>query len=354
MTKIAVIGDSHFGVRQGDPDFLEFQIQWMVKVIKDAYNMGIRTVVQVGDMMDVRKQLDVRVGNAITDRILPLLDQYKMELIVITGNHNIFYRDNNAINNLWFMKHHPRVRIITEHEYDPVLGIQFLGWINKNNLEAQMQVVSHTQAKYLFAHLELTDFPMMKGVVAVHGQSATLFKKFDKVVTGHYHTISEIGNVHYTGSPYHLTWADFPDGTNRGWFVFDTDNGSMELIKNTEDQSLFAVHNYDPNHKYEEADLAKYAGKIVRYVVKDKGATRNYSKFLELLRNVKTIEYNIIDETIVVKSEKSTEAFDPSKMLTNMGQIVQEYSEKLAATVPGADVAVTKGITMDLYERANA
>lgn len=352
--KIAVHGDWHFGVRQGDPDFLEFQLNWLKKAIRDAYNMGIRTIIQVGDGFDVRKQLDVRVGQRFSQEILPLLEKHNMELICLTGNHNIFYRDSNAIRNTWFIEHHPNVVVVEENQYIPVLDALCLSWVNKNNIEAQMKAVADSKARFLFGHLELTDFPMMKGVVATHGQSADLFKKFDKVVTGHYHTISEIGNVHYTGSPYHLTWADYPDGTNRGWFIFDSDNGSMELIANDEDQSLFAVVHYDPEHKYEVKDLTKYAGKIVRFVVKDKGDTRRYNRFLEALREVKFIEYNIVDETIITKDDKAKETFDPSKMLTNMAQIVTDYAVNLASTVPGADVETTKTITVDLYEKAVA
>lgn len=348
--KYGVIGDMHFSCRGGDIDFLNFQLEWLEKSLKQMKEKGIGTVIQAGDFFDTRKVLDNRVGQTLYQQLPKMLEKYDMKMIIIIGNHSIFYRDNNEIHNLYMFENEPRIHIVVEHE--EIDGILYLGWLNKNNLDKNMQVVAQSTAKYLVGHLELEAFPMMRGVVAVHGQDASLFKKFDKVISGHYHIVSEIGNIHYTGSPYELTWGDV-DGSERGWFVFDTDQNTMELIPNTKEQTLFAVHYYDPEHKYEVSDLEKYNGKIVRYVVKDKGDTRRYNRFLEAVKAIKPIDYSIIDETIVKKSDKVEQKFDPSKMLTNMSQIVVDYSSKLAETVQGADVNVTKQITVDLYQKAN-
>lgn len=348
--KYGVIGDLHWNVKGGDVDFLNFQVKWWKKSLKKMHEMGIKHILQTGDILDVRKQIDVRVGNVITREILPELDKYDMMMTLITGNHDIFLRDSNSIRNTWFFEDNPRIHIIPEfHEEDNIL---FLSWINKNNVEYQMKAVERSNAKYLIGHLELVNFPMSPGVVASHGQDASLYKKFDKVLSGHYHGKCSIGNIDYVGAPYALTWGDYSDMDNKGWHVFDTDTGSLELIKNDEDDTLFAVHEYDPEHKYVPEDLQKYNGKIVRYVVKDKGQTRAYTKFLEAVRQVKAIDYQIIDETIVIKTEKNATDFDPSKMLTNMSQIVVDYSAKLAESTAGADVDITKSITADLYQRS--
>jgi hypothetical protein len=192
---------------------------------------------------------------------------------------------------------------------------------------------------------------MYKGIPAVHGQDGNLFSKFEKVITGHYHTVSNIGNITYVGSPYHLTWADYPDGVERGWFTFDTESGKLELVKNRPDQSLFAVFNHDPEVKYEKKDLEHLAGKIVRIVVKNKGDTRRYNAFLSLLREIKFIEYRIVDETIVEKKEVVA-PINPQNMLTDLGKFITDYSARLAATVPGADVELTRSISLELYQKA--
>jgi metallophosphoesterase superfamily enzyme len=349
MSLYAIVGDSHFDVRGGDIDFLDFQIKWHLDVFRQCKAMGIKTVVQVGDFLNNRKTVDVRVMDRILNELLPALDEFDLDLFLLAGNHNIYYRDSNDIHNLNFMEHHSRVTVIKE--WGEANGILYLGWLNKNNTDELMKVVANSKAKYCFGHLELAEFPMYKGIPAVHGQDGNLFSKFEKVITGHYHTVSNIGNITYVGSPYHLTWADYPDGVERGWFTFDTESGKLELVKNRPDQSLFAVFNHDPEVKYEKKDLEHLAGKIVRIVVKNKGDTRRYNAFLSLLREIKFIEYRIVDETIVEKKEVVA-PINPQNMLTDLGKFITDYSARLAATVPGADVELTRSISLELYQKA--
>lgn len=350
MSKVGIIGDMHFGVRGGDIDFLEFQMNWLYKTLKDMKARGINRVIQVGDMLDNRKMLDVRVGWYLTHRFLPMLDELNMVFDSLVGNHNIFYRESNEIHNLWFMQSHPRFRVIQENLEEE--GLLMLGWVNKNNLAEQMSVVANSKAGVCLGHFEFTDFPMYKGVLASHGADVEPFKKFKKVVTGHYHTVSEIGNIIYVGSPYHLTWSDYPDGVERGWFELDTETGSISLHKNEETDSLFSIFHYDHEAKYEASDLKHLAGRIVRIVVKDKGDTRKYNKFLALLNEIKFIEYKIVDETII--TDKPKETIDPQKMITNTLGVLTDYTVKLAETVQGADIDLTKNIAVDLYQRASS
>ncbi len=349
--KLAILGDSHFQVRGGDLDFLEFQLKWHERMFAEMQKQGITTCVQVGDFMDNRKVLDVRVGQYLTKRFLPLLEKYDIRFFTLLGNHNLFYRESVQIHNLWFLEHHSRFNVINSPQ--TMFGnILMLPWICKENQEACMQAVSNGTEQICIGHLELTDFPMYKGVMATTGLDPLAFKRFELVVSGHYHTVSKIGNIHYTGSPYHLTWADYPDDTERGWFVLDTEKKEMDMQHNTQNDSLFAIHEYDPAMKYEPALLQHLAGKIVRFIVSDRGDTKKYNKFLASIKEVKMIEYKIVDETII-DIKQTTATIDTSLLIANTLTAITDYAGSLAETVDGADVNMTKEIARDLYERAN-
>ena len=53
------------------------------------------------------------------------------------------------------------------------------------------------------------------------GMDASVFSKFDRVFSGHYHMKSTKDNVTYLGNPYQLYWNDY--ASKRGFHVFDTD-----------------------------------------------------------------------------------------------------------------------------------
>ena len=345
----AIIGDGHFGVRSGDLAFLEFQCKWWVDTINKIADMGIKTIAQVGDLFDNRKVLDVRVAQYFLDRVVNALELRGVKMIITVGNHNIYYRESNQIHNLFFLKDHPNIRIVQESvEIDNVL---FLGWINKSNQEAQMKKVAESSMSYCFAHLEPVDMPMYKGLVATHGMDMAPFKKFKKVYSGHYHTISREGNIVMVGSPYHLTWADYPDGINRGWFELDTVTGSEVFHPNTVDQSLFCIFNHNPEEKYHEVDMKVLKGKIARVVVNDKGETRAFNKFISLLAAAGAIEYKIIDNT-AIKPDQSKTGIDPAKMLVNVAGVISDYTFELAGTVAGADAHKVKDMTINIYNKA--
>jgi hypothetical protein len=100
------------------------------------------------------------------------------------------------------------------------------------------------------------------------------------------------------GTPYHITWGDVQDGTNRGFWTIDTETDELTLHKNDEFMTLFSVIEYDKTVKYDEDYFAPYVGTIVKALVKDKDDPKHYKKFVDQLAKTKLIDYKIIDTTI--------------------------------------------------------
>jgi metallophosphoesterase superfamily enzyme len=355
--KYGVIGDLHFGVRNGNKEFLDFQIAWLWKSMRQMKAQGISIAIQVGDMFDNRKSVDALVGQTVDREVTNMLEELDMTMIILVGNHNIYYRDHNDVTNMWFFEKNPRIKLVHEsseiqHPGGPKMLM--LGWINKNNYEAMTKAVAVSDAEYCFGHLEFEGFPMYKGVLATHGMSPVMFKKFKKVVTGHYHTISQDGNVFYTGSPYHLTWSDYPDGLERGWFLLDTVSGEYSLQRNGPKDTLFHIFEYDHNKKVEDQDLSPLIGKIGRVVVHDTSDTKKYNKFLAALRELKVIECKVVDKTIIDEKNKEQVAVDTSKIVGgNIMNTIVSYAVDLAKTVQGADESIVKSMTVELYNGAS-
>lgn len=309
MSKIAIIGDMHFGVKGGNQAFLDFQFYWLEEALKRIQAEGITRIIQTGDMFDVRPYMKFNVMHVMITKFKPLLKKYGIKnFIVYAGNHDLFYRDSNDIASIdilnllnsddesifWIIKD-------TVETWQDVDGatFAFVPWLNKNN---QAELLSQIPPKtdYVFGHFEMVGMPMVPGGASCeHGLQIQSFKKHKRVISGHFHTISTHMNCTMVGTPYHLNWGDTLDGTNRGFWVLDTKKDTLTLHKNEDHMTLFSVIEYDPKESYDEKFFAPYAGTLVKVLVKEKGDTKHYKKFSELLSKAELIDYKIIDTTMV-------------------------------------------------------
>lgn len=346
--KKAFIGDLHFGVKGGDKNFLEFQVNYLKKKLDLMASWGIKTLYQLGDSFDNRKQTQSTVQQGMID-VIEHADKLGIHIVFLVGNHNTFYTDRNDIHNLKTFEKYPNVTIVTEFaEIDDFL---VLGWINRTNSEQIEAAVAASTKKYCLMHAEFTGFDMYNGIKAKGGSSVVPYRKFDKVLTGHYHTVSTDGNVTYVGSPYALTWMDFVDGDNRGFWVLDDVSGEFSLIKNEKFETLFFEHDYNPEHDYSSADFANYTGKILKFHVKEVEDQAHYDKFVALLNSVLYIDRRIIDHRILSKVDHNT--IDVTDMHITPLLVIQDYV-KAEALENGLDIENAVSLATELYTNASS
>ena len=112
-----------------------------------------------------------------------------------------------------------------------VLGkdFHFLPWINSENYEQFMQYIEECSGA-MIAHLEVEGFSMFKGMTSQSGLDPDIFKNYDIVFSGHYHTRSKKKNIQYVGAPYEMCWSDADDP--RGFAVFDTETNDYFFVDN--------------------------------------------------------------------------------------------------------------------------
>ena len=213
--KIAIITDQHFGARKGSKLFHQYFKQFYDDIFFPTLEKeGITTVVDTGDTFDNRRGIDFWALDWAKEHYFDRLRDMGITVHTIVGNHTAYYKNTNEINTIGLL--------LSEYEniicYDKATEIKLdklntllIPWINPENEEETHSVINNTKCNVAMGHLELTGFNANKYVVMEHGADRDIYKKFDQVFSGHYHTRSHQDNIHYLGNPYEIYWTDVDD-----------------------------------------------------------------------------------------------------------------------------------------------
>lgn len=307
--RVAICGDLHFGFKNGNSYFLEYQKEWLsCHFLPELKKQGISVLIQTGDFFDIRKHMPLNVMDMVLNW---LPDQLKKNgitsLIAPSGNHDLYYRDTNSISSLDILKT-LTTNDLSVDVYSENVGVKyihgkrfaFLPYLNK--VPKQKLLDELTELKdidYLIAHLDVIGSLMMVGHVCEDGVELSSFNDYRRIISGHFHIPSEHRNLTYTGAPYQLSWGDVSDGLPRGFYVLNTDTDALEFIPNPEYMTLFSVIEYDPNEKYKDDSFSLYQGNIVKVLVKEKKDEKHFKQFCKILSTTSFIDYKIIDSSSV-------------------------------------------------------
>lgn len=317
---IAVLGDTHFGARNDSPHFHDHFRKFYEEVFfPELKQRGITTVIQLGDLFDRRKHINFTTLKACREYFFDRIKEEGIDLHVLVGNHDVFYRNTNEVNSVELLQSSMEglqcYTEPTEVEFDGQ-NIAIIPWINQTNAEQVDKFIADTKAQVAVAHLELQGFEMQRGVVMDHGMSANSFAKFDVVMTGHYHHKSHKGNIHYLGTPYQLTWADW--GDERGFHVFDTASREIEFVRNP--HSMFHKICYDDKDKevgyIDTFAPSTYAGTLVKLIVKNKTNPVWFDQLVDRFESVKVCDIQVVEDQL-------------SALLADDGEIVGDVEDTL-------------------------
>lgn len=305
--KVALITDTHFNFKKGNKIFHEYFEKFYKNIFFPTLEKyGIDTVIHMGDIFDNRKNTDYWSIDWTKKVILEPLKKYNVYLTV--GNHDIFYKNTTHLNSpVLLLDNYTNINVITSAKTINLKGtdILFLPWITSNDEQATFNHIRETSARVAMGHLELNGFYPQRNHVQTGGMDNTIFSKFDRVFSGHYHTRSDNGKIFYIGNPYELYWSDYND--KRGFGIFDTDTYELEYIDNP--YQMFKIINYRDDAVY---NLNEYDNCIVKLIIKEKKDKIKYEKFLDWLleqniQDLKIIEDVIINDDIDVEHEVQNE-----------------------------------------------
>ena len=303
MPKIAMITDTHFGCRNDNKalhQYFEKSFKWFFNELESR---GIRSIYHLGDLYDRRKYINFLTASKSREYFLDEIDRKQYQCHIITGNHDIYWKNTSEINALDELVSGRYNTIFTykdatEIPIAPGLDVLLVPWITPENNVRTHDMIRSTKAEIVMGHLELDGFEMFKGMVSDHGEDKSIYDKFDLVFSGHYHHKSSKGNIHYIGAFAEYIWSDYKDP--RGFTIFDTDTREFEFIQNP--YSIFNIVFYDDEKeknimkKIKNTDYSKYTDTFVKVICSTRNDPYAFDLLIEKIHASSPIDVSIVED----------------------------------------------------------
>jgi DNA repair exonuclease SbcCD nuclease subunit len=330
--KIALITDTHWGVRNDNQSFLDminrFHGEVFFPYIKEN---NIDTVIHLGDIVDRRKYISYTTLRDMNKNFIEKCQTENLDLHILIGNHDVTYKNTNEVNSMNEL-YNQDVKGYSEAQEVEFDGckILFLPWINNQNLEQSMRMINGTTAQVVMGHLEIAGCLMQRGMVNDHGLNIDTFKAFDIVMSGHFHTRSITNNIHYLGCPYELTWSDYQDP--KGFHIFDTDTRELEFIENP--IHMFHKVFYDDSEMSVEditnINFDDYTGTLVKVIKQTTDNPYWFDLYMDRLYNSNPVNVQVVDDHMNLNLDDDSDIVNEAEDTIT---ILSKYIDGMKTTV---------------------
>lgn len=347
--KIALINDTHWGARNDSPAFIDYFNKFYDEVFFPyLQENNIKTVIHLGDVVDRRKFINHNTAHNFKLKFWNKIDELDLDTHVIIGNHDTYYKNTNEINALQNLNISKNAKVYTSSQtinFDG-LDVLFIPWICDTNREDTLHHIDSTAAQIVMGHLEIKGFEMHKGHLNEQGLEKDLFKRFEKVLSGHFHKKSDDGHIYYLGCPYQIMWSDY--NCPKGFHIFDTQTRELTRIPNP--LIMFKKFVYDDKGEdYSKKDLSEYENTFVKLFVSNRTDTDMFDKLLDRFHNeINAYEINVIEDNNSDMSASVREDIleQGEDTLTFLGNYIDQIDTTL-------NKAKLKTFAKELYVEAN-
>ena len=241
-------------------------------------------------------------------------------MTMLVGNHDIYYKNTLRVNApSLLLGEYANIQVIDNPTEFSIDGLSILGipWICDDNRSRTYELLEKSVSPLCVGHLEFNGFETVPGVVMDHGIDTDVFKKFDKVLSGHFHSRSNKGNIYYLGNPYQLYWNDYQAA--RGFHILDTETLDLKFYRNP--YTMFEKIHYKDATEWK--DVTGYAGKYVKLIVEDKQDQLKFDQLVRMLYDAGVADLKIIED-LSVELEGVSEDVETEDTLTLLDKYIDE------------------------------
>lgn len=283
---LAILNDTHCGARNSSDVFMQYQETFYNDVFFPyLLENDIKTIIHLGDYYEHRKYVNFKALEHNRKIFLEKLREHKIHMHIIPGNHDVFYKNTNELCSLKELMGH-YMDCVTIHMQPTTilfdeLSITLIPWINAENYASTMDFIKTCNSPIIGGHFEFSGFEMYKGIPNPHGMDTAEFKRFEMVLSGHFHTKSSRDNIHYLGSQMEFTWGDCDDP--KYFHVFDTSTRGLTQVANPYTLHSKIVYN-DEKIDYNNYDVSQLDNQFVKVVVEKKTDYFTFDRFIDRIQ----------------------------------------------------------------------
>ena len=356
--KIAILNDTHCGLKNGSDIFLDNAEAFYSNVFfpyLEEHN--IDTIFHLGDYYDHRRFVNFKALERNRYMFLDVLREKGIHMSIIPGNHDVYYKNTNSLCSLKELLGHYTdcvsiymdpvdLRINSSNFADAKIvekniTVGLVPWICDENEKKCIDFIQNTKSQVLFGHFELAGFKFMANTnVISHGMGTDLFNRFDSVYSGHYHTKSAQNNITYLGSQMEFTWSDAHDP--KYFHIFDPETREIEAIRNP--YTLYRKLYYSDD---KQSDYSDVTDKFVKIIVSDRKDHYLFDKYVDKVQAMNPHDLKIVDNIVDISSESIE---DEKVNLEDTATLLNSYVEAL--DVEDHDKNVLKSMLSELHTEA--
>jgi DNA repair exonuclease SbcCD nuclease subunit len=350
MAKIALITDTHFGIKSDSALFYDYFDLFLNNVFFPTLEKeNIDKIIHLGDVFDRRKTVNF---NTLTWARSSFFDKIEdiATMDIIIGNHDTYFKNTNDVNSpSLLLSDYSNIRIFDDvYEEDNLI---YIPWITEEKKTDTLKRISSSKANILLGHLEVKGYTMFKGAICDHGLTSDIFHNYDLVLSGHFHCKNDSSNIYYLGCPWDLMFNDVDDV--KGFHILDTETTELTFIQNP--YKLFHKIFYDDSDAKTISDVvlsdSKYKNlekTFVKVFIKSKTNPIFFDRFCEKLTEANP--YSIVYAEQFLESETSEEIANLSEdTLTLLKSSIKDYSDMIATEEKLKDL---ESLLSDLYIEA--
>lgn len=213
--KAAVFTDLHVGLKSNSNqhnDDCESFVDWFIQKAKEE---NCETCLFLGDWHHHRASINIH-SLSYSIRLIEKLNNAFDRVLLIPGNHDLYYRDRRDIHSVEWATHLPNVTIV--NDWFEQGNVVIAPWLVGDDYKT----LGKMKGKYLFSHLELPHFYMnaMVEMPDHGGLKDEHVSGFEVVFSGHFHKRQFRKNIWYIGNAFPHNYADAGDDA-RGMMVLE-------------------------------------------------------------------------------------------------------------------------------------